>query len=70
MPARRSPDPNRRAALEAAKRELSAAQAELRLALQGVKAGPRANKVTISDSLQAAFNNLVKVKKALTTLER
>ncbi len=70
MPARRKQNPDPHAALEAAKRELSAAQTELRLALRGVKTAPRADKITISDSLQAAFDNLVKVKKALATLER
>ena len=68
MPALRSLDAEQRAVLEAAKRELSAAQAELRLALQGVKSAPRADKITINQSLQAAFDNLVKVKTALAAL--
>ncbi|HVJ21045.1 MAG TPA: hypothetical protein VM686_36795 [Polyangiaceae bacterium] len=61
---------DRPATLGAAQRELSAAEAELRLALRRVKAAPRADKITISDSLQAAFDNLSKVRSALTAIER
>ena len=58
------------AALEAAKRELSAAEAVLRLALRRVKVAPRADKVTINQSLQDAFDNLVRIKTALAALQR
>jgi hypothetical protein len=59
---------DRLAALEAAKGELSAAEAALRLALRRVKAAPRADKN--NQSVQAAFDNLVKIKNALAALER
>jgi len=55
--------------LEAARRDMAEAEALLRSAIRKITAAPRADKITMSDSLRSAFAHLLRVKTALSDIE-
>lgn len=55
--------------LEAARRDMAEAEALLRSAIDRIKAAPRADKITMSDSLRSAFAHLQQVRTALGDIE-
>jgi hypothetical protein len=56
--------------LEASKREIAHAEELLRDTLQQIKSAPRAEKVTMSESVRAALDNLRNVRTALNDIEQ
>ena len=65
-----TPDPRLpRSELEAARRDMAEAEALLRSAIKRLEAAPRADKITMSDSLRSAFAHLLQVRTALSDIE-
>ena len=56
--------------LDASKREIAHAEELLRDTLQQIKSAPRAEKVTVSESVRAALHNLQNVRTALNDIEQ
>jgi len=55
--------------IDAARRDLAEAEALLRSAVKKLESAPRADKITISESLRSAFAHLHEAKTALTDIE-